>query len=355
MVKLAVRDARTQRRVGRQRVGTGSERENTVVDIPHRAQLRFQHDALAAVVRLLQENTHITDEGRKVRRLLPAPVQQGIVTHGLLMVAARQFHVFGVQNHVQAVLGALLVQMQKVTQTQGLFAVLVAVSIGDAAPGRAERAALFGKAILFQPVLYLVPRHGDGSFVGKLQVLRLYLHPARLDGLHLPGQMLKVDHHTGAQHAGHLRVQDAGGQQVQDELALLGHNGMAGIVAALIARNDIGIFGQQVNDAALALIAPVDSSNSGQHKLHLLSFSFLFPVRGVYYTRVQRICKKYPVYSSNMFFTLQRALAAPEKALAIPARRAMIQEEHKAASAAGRAGSPTGKRGRTHVCGLGIL
>ena len=80
---------------------------------------------------------------------------------------------------------------------------------------------------------------------------------------------------------------------------------------ALIARNDIGIFGQQVDDAALALIAPVDSSNSGQHKLHLPSFSFLFPVRGVYYTRVQRICKKYPVYSSNMFFTLQRALAAP--------------------------------------------
>ena len=33
----------------------------------------------------------------------------------------------------------------------------------------------------------------------------------------------------------------------------------------------------------------------------------------------------------------------------------MIQEEHKAASAAGRAGSPTRKRGRTHVCGLGIL
>ena len=310
MVQLAVGDARTQRCVGCQRIGAGSEREDAVVDIPHCAQLRFQYDALAAVVRLLQESAHITDEGRKVRRLLPAPVQQGIVAHGLLMIAARQLHVFGVQDHVQTVLGALLVQMQKVAQTQGLFAVLVAVSVGNAAPGRAERAALFSKAVLFQPVLYLVPRHGDGSLIGELQVLRLHLHAARLDGLHLPGQMLEVDHHTGAQHAGHLRVQDAGGQQVQDELALLGHNGMAGIVATLIARNDIGIFGQQVDDAALALIAPVDSSNSGQHKLHLPSFSFLFPVRGVYYTSVQRICKKYPVYSSNMFFTFQELLPA---------------------------------------------
>ena len=289
MVQLAVGDARTQRRVGRQRVRAGSEREDAVVDIPHCAQLRFQHDALAAVVRLLQESAYITDEGRKVRCLLPAPVQQGIVAHGLLMIAARQLHVFGVQDHVQTVLGALLVQMQKVTQTQGLFAVLVAVSVSNAAPGRAERAALFGKAVLFQPILYLVPRHGDSSLIGEFQVLRLHLYAARLDGLHLSGQMLEVDHHTGAQHAGHLRVQDTGGQQVQDELALLGHNGMTGIVAALIARNDIGIFGQQVDDAALALIAPVDSSNSGQHKLHLPSFHscFLFAVS------IIRACREY--------------------------------------------------------------
>ena len=40
--------------------------------------------------------------------------------------------------HVQTVLGALLVQMQKITQTQGLLAVLVAVSVSNAAPGRAS-------------------------------------------------------------------------------------------------------------------------------------------------------------------------------------------------------------------------
>ena len=92
----------------------------------------IQHDALAAVVRLLQESAHITDEGCKVRCLLPAPVQQGIVAHGLLMLAARQLHVFGVQDHVQTVLGALLVQMQKITQTQGCL-LYTSGAVGDSA------------------------------------------------------------------------------------------------------------------------------------------------------------------------------------------------------------------------------
>ena len=55
--------------------------------------------------------------------------------------------------------------------------------------------------------------------------------------------MVQIDHHACAQHTSHVRVQDAGGQQVQDELALLRYNGVAGIVAARIAGNNIGMFG----------------------------------------------------------------------------------------------------------------
>ena len=112
-----------------------------------------------------------------------------------------------------------------------------------------------------------MPRHRDGGLVGELQVFGADLHAAGLDGLHLVREVVEVDDHTGAQHTGDIRVQDAGGQKVQDELALFGDDGVSGIVAALIAGNDIGVFGQQVDDAAFALIAPIDSSNSGQHDL----------------------------------------------------------------------------------------
>ena len=86
--------------------------------------------------------------------------------------------------------------------------------------------------------------------------------------------MVQVDDHARTQHTGHIRVEDAGGQQVQDELALLCDDGVPGIVAALIAGNDVRMFCQQVDDAALALIAPIDSSNSSQHNT---SFTFFFP------------------------------------------------------------------------------
>jgi hypothetical protein len=174
---------------------------------------------------------------------------------------------------VQAVLYPLFVQMEQVAQTQGLFAVFVAVGIGDAAAGGAERTALLGQTVLFQTILHLVPRHGDGGLVREFQVLRADGDAARLDGVHLPGQMVQVDDHARTQHTGHLRVEDAGGQQVQDELALLCDDGVPGIVAALIAGNDVRMFCQQVDDAALALIAPIDSSYCSQHNTSFTFFS----------------------------------------------------------------------------------
>ena len=165
MVKTAVRNACAQRRIGCQRVGAGSEREDAVVDVAHGTQLGFQHDALAGIVGLLQKRACIADVRRKLPGLHPAPFQQGVIAHGLLMIAARQLHVLGVQNHVQTVLHPLFIQMQQIAQTQGLLAVFVAVGIGDAAAGGAEGGALFGKAVFFQLVLHLVPRHGDGGLI----------------------------------------------------------------------------------------------------------------------------------------------------------------------------------------------
>ena len=150
----------------------------------------------------------------------------------------------------------------------------VAVGVGDAAAGGAESTALLGKAVFFQPILHLVPRHRNGGLIGELQILGADFHTTGFDGLHLVCEVLEVNHHAGAQHTGHVRVQDAGGQQVQDELALLGDDGVSSIVAALIAGNDVSMFGQQVDDAALALIAPVDSSNSGKHN-SLFTFFFV--------------------------------------------------------------------------------
>ncbi len=53
--------------------------------------------------------------------------------------------------------------------------------------------------------------------------------------LDLAVQMLRVDDHAVAHNADDVGAQDAGGQQVQHELAALVLDGVAGVVAALIA------------------------------------------------------------------------------------------------------------------------
>ena len=77
--------------------------------------------------------------------------------------------------------------------------------------------------------------------------------------------MLRVDDHAAAHDADDVRTQDAGGDQVQDEFAALVLDGVAGVVAALIARNNVVILTEQVDHATLALVAPVYAGNGSKH------------------------------------------------------------------------------------------
>ena len=54
-------------------------------------------------------------------------------------------------------------------------------------------------------------------------------------------------------------------EQVQHELAPLVLHGMTSVVAALIARNNIILLADQIDHAALALVAPVDTRNCSKH------------------------------------------------------------------------------------------
>lgn len=49
---------------------------------------------------------------------------------------------------------------------------------------------------------------------------------------------------------------------MQNEFFAADHHGMAGIRAALIARHDIGLFTEQINDFAFAFIAPLRANNN---------------------------------------------------------------------------------------------
>ena len=107
--------------------------------------------------------------------------------------------------------------------------------------------------------------HGDGCAVGDLQVLRGDLNALLAQLIDLAVQMMRVDDHAVAHNADHVRTQDAGGQQIQHELAALVLDRVTGVVAALITCNDVILLADEVDHAALAFIAPVDTRNCSKH------------------------------------------------------------------------------------------
>ena len=155
--------------------------------------------------------------------------------------------------------------MEQVPHAQGLFHVFVAVDVGDAPLGGAELGAGLGQPGLLQPVLQDVVGHGDGGPVRDLEVGRADVDPLLAQVGDLAVQMVGINDHAVAHDADDVGPQDAGGQQVEHKLAPLVLDGMAGVVAALVADHDVVILAEQVDHAALALIAPVDPSDCSKH------------------------------------------------------------------------------------------
>ena len=77
--------------------------------------------------------------------------------------------------------------------------------------------------------------------------------------------MGRINDHAVAHDADNVRTQDTGGQQIQHELAALVLDGVAGVVAALITCHDVVFLTDQIDHAALAFIAPVDTCDCSKH------------------------------------------------------------------------------------------
>ena len=243
------RDARTDGCIGGHGVGGRRVRIDAEVDVTQSAQLGLEHDLLALAVSLVQIAAHIADVGGKQLGIFLAPGPHLVNANGLLAVDLLH--------------GRVLVD--EVAHAQGLFHVLVAVAVGDAALGGAELSAGLGQALLLKAVLCDMERHGDGRTVRDFQVFGADLNTLLGQGGDFLLEVLGVDDHAAAHNADNVGAQNAGGNQVQDEFAALGLDGVACIVAALIARNNVIVLAEQVDHAALALVAPVNAGNGSKH------------------------------------------------------------------------------------------
>ena len=149
--------------------------------------------------------------------------------------------------------------MQELSRHNGLFLVFIGVK---------RRNALLGGAVLLilqtgflQAVLETVPGQQQRRPVADFQVVRGDGHALPGDILHFLPQVFRVNGDAVPEDIHDTLPENAGGQQVQGKFAVLIDNGMAGIAAALIADNDVIVFGQQIDHASLALVTPVDADD----------------------------------------------------------------------------------------------
>jgi hypothetical protein len=70
-----------------------------------------------------------------------------------------------------------------------------------------------------------------------------------------------MQHDTVADQAQRVVAQDARGNQVQDGLLAADDEGVAGVVAALEAHDGADVLREQVDDLALAFIAPLGTQH----------------------------------------------------------------------------------------------
>ena len=79
---------------------------------------------------------------------------------------------------------------------------------------------------------------------------------------HLVEQAREIYHHAVADDGLDAGAQDAAGDQLQNKLLFPDKDGVAGVVAALIARHDVEALGKQVDHFAFAFVAPLRAENN---------------------------------------------------------------------------------------------
>ena len=90
--------------------------------------------------------------------------------------------------------------------------------------------------------------------------------PAAIELVHFAQERLRIDHDAVADDADHARMENSGRDQAQHELLAVDVHRVAGVVPALIARDDGKTRRDKVDDLAFAFVAPLRTENCEVHR-----------------------------------------------------------------------------------------
>jgi hypothetical protein len=115
---------------------------------------------------------------------------------------------------------------------------------------------------LGRPVQLLVVRHDQVGVAAHPQPAAV--DAPRLELVDLGDQHRRVDHHAVADDGGDVGVEDAARDQLEGERLLAHHDGVARVVAALVADDHAHLLGEEVGELPLALVPPLGADHDGR-------------------------------------------------------------------------------------------
>ena len=160
------------------------------------------------------------------------------------------------------------VGLQDVADAHTVATDLSGVGGADAAPGGADLVA-FGTRSFLGLVDRAVPLHDHVRALGDMEA-SLELEAPAFDLLKFLHEIERIHHNAVADHAMLAVVQDTRGNEVENVFLVSDDDGMARVRAALEADNDIRFLGQEVNNLALAFIAPLGANEYSIHNWPIL-------------------------------------------------------------------------------------
>ncbi len=173
---------------------------------------------------------------------------------GALVKIALQNEIVVVENFAE--LGGEALAMKQIRDAQRAARDFILVSRPDSAARGADRVCAL--RFLARPI----ERHvrGENQRTGRAHA-QAFEHRNTLFDQHLRllEQGFERQHHAVADQALHVRMQYPRGDQRQDGLFAADDQGVAGVVAALEAHHGLRLIGEQIDDLALALVAPLQA------------------------------------------------------------------------------------------------
>ena len=247
------------------RVGRRHERVGAVVEVEEGALRPFQQHLPARLEGLVQQGHRVRDVGRQPGRAL-AEVLLGDLggPHGQAVEHLGQDLVGVRQGHVE--LGPEDARVEQVLHPQPDAHRPVGVGGPDAPLGGAQLRP--AEVALMEGVQLLVVGH-DQVGVAR-QTHRAAVDAPGLQGVHLRDEDPRVDHHAVADHRGDVVVEHPAGDQLQGEGLAADHEGVAGVVAALVADHHVHLGSDEVGELALPLVAPLGTDDDSRRHGALL-------------------------------------------------------------------------------------